>query len=93
MGSSGFTPVARGDGYMARHTITLERNDFGRLSNNSIGTDGLNAILSIPGAADVQIESESEGRVEISYLWTLPDKFWNTETHLSKFNLRRSDWK
>lgn len=74
---------------MPRHTITLVRNNKGFLATNSIGTDGLNAISSIPGAKDVQIEKESEDQVVISYKWTATEKFWETEEHLSEFNLRR----
>jgi hypothetical protein len=77
---------------MTRYSITLERNALGHMSANSIGTDALNAISSIPGTTDVQIESESKGQVEISYAWTGSDKFWATQEHLSKFNLRRVGW-
>jgi len=78
---------------MPRHSIILVRNDRGfPLSNNSLGTDGLNAITSIPGTKDVQIESESETQVEISYQWTANEKFWTTQEHLSKFNLTRKEW-
>jgi len=77
---------------MTRYSITLERNGLGHMSTNSIGTDGLNAISSIPGTADVQIESESESQVEISYAWTASENFWTTQEHLSKFNLRRVGW-
>ena len=74
---------------MIRQSITLVRDNLGFLSTNEIGTDGLNAISSIPGTADIQIESESESQVEISYVWTATEKIWNTQEYLSKFNLCR----
>lgn len=74
---------------MTRYTITLVRDAMGSLSPNSIGTDGLNAISSIPGTEDVQIESELEDEVVISYLWTASVKFFETNQVLSKFYLCR----
>ncbi len=53
---------------MTRYSITLERNGLGHMPTTRIGTDALNAIASIPGTDDIQIESESESQVEISYV-------------------------
>lgn len=74
---------------MKRNTITLVRNAMGFFTPNSIGTDGFNAISSIPVTEDVQIESEFEDEVVISYLWTASDKFLDTNQMLSNFNLCR----
>lgn len=76
---------------MTRYQITLVRNDHGFFLNNSLGADGFNAISSIPGTEDVQIESESDSHVEISYVWTATEKFWTTQEHLAKFNLCRKE--
>jgi hypothetical protein len=78
---------------MTRHKIRIGRTTGFYLSNNSLGTDALNAIAAIPGTTDLEIESESDNEVEISYVWTSPDKFWTTEEHLAKYGLRRLDWK
>lgn len=75
---------------MSRHSIKLERNELGALSSNTIGTDGMNAISSIPGTADVRVESETEIEVVISYGFDGP-KFWERDTHLAKYHLRKKD--
>jgi hypothetical protein len=64
----------------------------GFLTANTIGTDGFNAISSVPGVEDVQIESESESQIEISYCWTGIEPFKATQEHLSKFGLTRKEW-
>ena len=38
------------------------------------------------------IESEDDTQVEISYIYTSNEKFWDTNEHLAKFNLERADW-
>ena len=78
---------------MTRYKISIGRSTGFYLSNNSVGTDALNAVAAIPGATDLEIESESDDEVEISYVWNLSDKFWMTEKHLAKHGLRRLDWK
>ena len=62
-------------------------------AQNTIGTDAFNAVSTIPGVTGVHIEAEDDEQVEISYIYTLNDKFWDTVTHLAKFNLERVDWK
>ena len=77
---------------MARHKIAVKRNAIGSLSSNSLGTDALNAISSIPNVTDAHIESEDDIQVEISYIYTSNEKFWGTNEHLAKFGLERADW-
>lgn len=77
---------------MTRHRICLGRTTGFFVSNNSLGTDALNAMSAVPGAEDLEIEQESDDEVEISYVWTSTEKFWTTEEHLAKFGLRRLDW-
>lgn len=73
---------------MRKNKITLER-DFknlnGFLSDQSLSTDAFNAISSIPGTKDVEILNESEGEVEISYVWTKSEGILDTALYLSKY--------
>ena len=62
------------------------------MSSNAIVADALNAMSEIPGVIEVRIEVENNEQVEISYVYTLKDKFWDTETHLAKYHLERVDW-
>jgi len=75
---------------MSRHLIKIERNECGGLATNSIGTDALNAISSIPGAIEVELDSETKAEAIISFGWDGP-KFWDRDTHLAKFNLRKKE--
>jgi hypothetical protein len=77
---------------MTRNKIRIGRTTGFYVSNCSLGTAALNSIAAISGATDLEIESESDDEVEISYVWTSPDKFWMTEEHLAKYGLRRLDW-
>ena len=45
---------------MKRHTIKIARTNGFFVSNNSLGTDALNAVSSVPGTVDVEIEQESD---------------------------------
>jgi hypothetical protein len=79
---------------MTRHKIVVKRNTLGQFAaQNSIGTDAFNAVSAIPGATDVRIEVEDDEQVEISYSYTLKDKFMDTATHLAAYGLERVDWK
>jgi hypothetical protein len=77
---------------MARHTIKVARSTGFFVSNNTIGTDALNAISAILGTAELEIMKEFDDEVELSYLWTSSEKFWQIEEHLAKYGLRRIDW-
>jgi hypothetical protein len=74
---------------MKRYKTILIRGSKGFLSQHSLGTDGLNAIVSIPFTKDVKIENESNDEVEISYLWTGPEEFWDTDQYLSKHGVMK----
>lgn len=74
---------------MKRYKTTLVRNRDGFASSQSIGVDAFNAIQSIPFAKEIQIESESEEEVEISYLWTGPDDFNETNEYLTKYHVMK----
>lgn len=79
---------------MNRHKIVVRRNALGQMvAHNTIGMDAYNALSTIPGVTDVRIEAEDDEQVEISYSYTLKDKYWDTASHLAKYNLERIDWK
>lgn len=77
---------------MKRYTIKIARTTGFFVSNNSLGTDALNAVSSVPGAVDVEIEEESDDEVTLSYGWTTSERYLETAEHLEKFGLRRVDW-
>jgi len=77
---------------MNRHKLVVKRNALGQMSTNNIVTDALNAMSEIPGVIEARIEAENNEQVEISYGYTLNDKFWDTVTHLAKYNLVRVNW-
>lgn len=79
---------------MSKHSVTLKRDGIkGFLSSQSIGTDALNALLSIPGVEEAEIVSGSNEQVELTYSWVGDGKFWETDEHLAKFGLARVDVK
>jgi hypothetical protein len=77
---------------MTRYKIVVKRNALGQMAQNTIGTDALNAILNIPGVADVRIEAEDDEQVEITYSYTLNENYGDLVTHLAKFGLERVNW-
>ncbi|MCX7100514.1 MAG: hypothetical protein NTX38_03220 [Methylobacter sp.] len=77
---------------MSKHSITLKRDGInGFLSSQSIGTDALNALLSISGVEEAEVESESNEQVELTYSWVGDGKFLEIYEHLAKFGLARVD--
>jgi hypothetical protein len=76
---------------MTRHKIRIGRATGFWVSNNTLGTDALNALAAISGVSDLEVEHESEDEVEISYAWSGTEKFWTTGEHLERLGLRRLD--
>ena len=76
---------------MERYRIVIVRAAV-FTSSSSLATDALNAVSTIPGTSDVQIDRESDHEVELSYEWASTDKFWETGVHLDKYGVRRADW-
>ena len=77
---------------MQRYSITLGRVIADLLPrNNTLGTDAYNAISTIPGVFNVDIKSELEESVVITYEFHLENsnKFLETNEHFIKFGLRR----
>ena len=76
-----------------RHTISIGRTPGMRMkSKNSIGKDAVLAVMSMPGAFDVQVESETADVAVVCYAWYLPQPFNGTAAHLAQRGLRRIDW-
>ncbi len=79
---------------MSKHSISLKRDGInGFLSTQSVGTDALNAMLSIPGVRDPEILVESADQVEITYSWVGENEFLGTSEYLHKFGLTLLDTK
>lgn len=77
---------------MSKHNITLERyGEEGFLSQQTLGTDALNALSSIDGVNDPEIISENETQVQVSYLWTGKAKFWGADDVFACYGLKRTD--
>lgn len=75
---------------MSKHSIKLKRVK-GSLSSQTIGTDALSALVSIPGVKNPEIISELDELVELTYTWEGEGKFLKIEEHLKEFYLTRSD--
>lgn len=75
---------------MSKHSVTLKRDGMkGFLSTQSIETDALNALNSIPGVEHVEVVSASNEQVELAYSWIGDGKFWETDMHMASFGLAR----
>lgn len=77
---------------MTIYTITLKREGIhGFFSTQGLGTDALNAMLSIPGVINPEIVKELETLVELTYEWNGHERFMHTGEHFHKFGLARAD--
>lgn len=77
---------------MSKHSITLERDGVkGFLSDQTIGSDALNALSSIQGVDDLEIDWETEDQVKLTYNWTGDGTFWQAGEILSQHGLKRTD--
>ena len=75
---------------MSRYSITLRRDGMrGFLSDQRIGTDAINALLSIPGVENPEIVSDSSEQVTLTYCWVGDGRFSEAEEYLAKFGLAR----
>ena len=76
-----------------RHTISIGRtHGWSAKSKNALGTDGMHAVMSIPGAFNVEIQSESPDVAVVSYVWKMLEPFTRTDEHLAQRGLRRIEW-
>jgi hypothetical protein len=77
---------------MSKHNITLERDEImGFLSQQTLGTDALNALSSIDGVSDPEIISENNIQVQVSYYWTDKTKFWGADDVFAQYGLKRTN--
>lgn len=76
---------------MIRSTTTIVRKNHS-LSSNSLATDSLNAMGSIPLIKDARIINETEREVTISYIYTGSDVFQSTQDYFSKFDVTKKEW-
>ena len=79
---------------MAGFDIRLQRSRGveGFQSSQSLSTDALNGMLSIPGVEHPEILCETEDEVTLSYRWSGNERFWMTDEYLARFGLCRADW-
>ena len=61
----------------------------GFMSDQSIGTDALNAMSTMPGVKNPEIVSESENQATISYDWIGKEPFMQADKHLLRYGLKR----
>lgn len=77
---------------MYKHTITLKRDGMkGFLSRQRTGTDAINALNAISGVKELEIVSESNEQVKLTYSWVGDGKFMKIDNHLVDFGLARVD--
>jgi len=71
-------------------TVSVSRKPDS-LSENSVGTDALNAMARVPGARNLSIIDEGPSHAVISEDWvTGPERFLEFETLLGTFGLIRN---
>ena len=76
-----------------RHTISIGRvPGMTWKSKNSLARDAVNAVMSMPGAFDVELQSETPDIAVVSYVWFMAEPFTRTTEHLAQRGLRRIDW-
>jgi len=76
---------------MSKRMTVLVRagNQEGFLSGQSIGTDAINAMSTMPGVKNPVIVSESESQVTVSFDWVGSEPFMQADTHLLRYGLKR----
>ena len=76
------------------HSIAIKRGRsvWAFLSDQSLGTDARNGMSSIPGVEHLEIVSESDELVRLTYEWSGVGMFWETDEYLERFGVCRADW-
>ena len=72
-----------------RNSITVERERSSLRDSYTLEVDAVNGLSSIPGVAQVQVESVTGTRVVLTYTWQGSAPFDRTDEHLSRFGLRK----
>lgn len=74
---------------MAKHTIVLRREGMlAFMSDQSIGTDAINAMSTMPGVKNPMIVSESESQATVSFDWVGTVPFMQAGQHLLRYGLK-----
>lgn len=74
---------------MSTHTVRIVRSPMGTLSSNSLGTDALAGVASIPGVLNAEITEESGTEVSVKFDWDGRNDFQMTDEHLAKFHVQK----
>jgi hypothetical protein len=74
---------------MSKYLIVLRRGDIkGFLSQQSIGTNALNAMASIQWVTNSEIVEESDEQVKLTFNWVGEENFyWLIDEQLVKYGL------
>ena len=73
---------------MTKHTIVLVRAGIhGFMSDQSIGTDAINAMSTMPGVKNPVIVSESESQVKVTFDLVGSEPFMQAGQHLLRYGL------
>ncbi len=74
---------------MTKYTRVLRREGMqGFMSDQSIGTDAINAMSTMPGVKNPVIVSESESQVTVSFDWVGSEPFMQAGQHLLRYGLK-----
>jgi hypothetical protein len=74
---------------MSKHTVKIFRSPTGGMSLNSLGTDALAGVSSIPGVLSAEVAGEPETEVAVTFEWDGREDFQTTDEHLAKFHIQK----
>lgn len=74
---------------MSKQIVKIVRSQTGSMSPNSLGTDALAGVSTIPGVSSAEITAESDAEVTLSYDWDGRADFQATDEHLAKFHVQK----
>lgn len=74
---------------MSKQTVKIVRSQTGGISPNSLGTDALAGVSTIPGVSSAEITTESVAEVTLSYDWDGRADFQATDEYLAKFHVQK----
>ena len=74
---------------MSKHTVRIVRSPTGTSSSNSLGTDALAGVTSIPGVLNAEITEESNIEVSVEFEWDGRNDYQTTNEHLAKFHVQK----
>lgn len=74
---------------MSKHTVKIVRSPTGGMSPNSLGTDALAGVSSIPGVLSAEVTEEFGTEVTVAFEWDGREDFQTTDEHLAKFHVQK----